>query len=443
MGLGNGVLCYPKLNYPYQWNPHIRSSIRSSSSSSLQPPSLRYAVLGAGFAGLSVAWHLLKHSPKDARVCVDIYDELGIGGGASGVSGGLLHPYSPKAKLLWRGAECWKECQKLLNIAETIEHMRTSDLVDQDLANSSEGPLIQRRGILRPATDMKNADTLKENAQNCLGSCRIELIDKDGAQTLVPNLFVPSNSAVYMPQAVNINPKRYLQALFLACQDLVKESPRSRYEEEKVVHLHKKSITNLSELSGEYDAVIICLGAKAVMLPELSGKLPLRTCRGVVTHLQLPSDARGEYGDHSPSILSDAWLAVQGPRNVVMGSTWDWGSRNFSSSVSTEEASTALDELILKASTVYPCIRNWVFTRARAGVRAMPPLTPLGSLPLLGCVNDTISCQNVECRYWFVGGLGSRGLLYHGWLGKLTAQAVISCNEDFLPRELTSWKKLK
>eukprot|EP00268_Persea_americana_P057036 TRINITY_DN6802_c0_g1_i10.p1 TRINITY_DN6802_c0_g1~~TRINITY_DN6802_c0_g1_i10.p1 ORF type:complete len:212 (-),score=41.31 TRINITY_DN6802_c0_g1_i10:1077-1712(-) len=211
MGLGNGVLCYPKLNYPYQWNPHIRSSIRSSSSCSLQPPSLRYAVLGAGFAGLSVAWHLLKHSPKDARVCVDIYDELGIGGGASGVSGGLLHPYSPKAKLLWRGAECWKECQKLLNIAETIEHMRTSDLVDQDLANSSEGPLIQRRGILRPATDMKNADTLKENAQNCLGSCRIELIDKDGAQTLVPDLFVPSNSAVYMPQAVNINPKRYLQ----------------------------------------------------------------------------------------------------------------------------------------------------------------------------------------------------------------------------------------
>jgi glycine/D-amino acid oxidase-like deaminating enzyme len=57
---------------------------------------LRYAVLGAGFAGLSVAWHLLKYSPKGSRVRVDIYDESGIGGGASGVSGGLLHPYSPK-----------------------------------------------------------------------------------------------------------------------------------------------------------------------------------------------------------------------------------------------------------------------------------------------------------------------------------------------------------
>jgi hypothetical protein len=84
-------------------------------------------VLGAGFAGLSVAWHLLKvlscfsvlaffhcqrqhrlkptdavwlqHSPKDSRVSVDVYDENGVGGGASGVSGGLLHPYSPKGLL--------------------------------------------------------------------------------------------------------------------------------------------------------------------------------------------------------------------------------------------------------------------------------------------------------------------------------------------------------
>lgn len=38
----------------------------------------------------------LQESPKDLRLRIDIYDEVGIGGGASGVSGGLLHPYSPK-----------------------------------------------------------------------------------------------------------------------------------------------------------------------------------------------------------------------------------------------------------------------------------------------------------------------------------------------------------
>lgn len=42
----------------------------------------------------------LQHSSKDAHICVDIYDEAGIGGGASGIAGGLLHPYSPKGPYL-------------------------------------------------------------------------------------------------------------------------------------------------------------------------------------------------------------------------------------------------------------------------------------------------------------------------------------------------------
>lgn len=38
----------------------------------------------------------LQHGSKDSHLCVDVYDEAGIGGGASGIAGGLLHPYSPK-----------------------------------------------------------------------------------------------------------------------------------------------------------------------------------------------------------------------------------------------------------------------------------------------------------------------------------------------------------
>ncbi|KAF6147410.1 hypothetical protein GIB67_016767 [Kingdonia uniflora] len=409
-------------------NNNIRrtSSFSSSLRSSSQPPPLKYAVLGAGFAGLSVAWHLLQQSPKDSRMCVDLYDEVGIGGGASGVSGGLIHPYSPKGKLLWRGGECWQECLKLLDIAEK--------------ATSQDELLVWRRGIFRPATTMKNVDILKENAQNCLGSCRIEYMDEDGAQNLIPNLSLPFKSAIYMPQAINIHPRRYLQALFLACKNLVKDFATSGCGGKEIC-LHKKSVNSLLELEGEYNAVVICLGAKVDMLPELSGKLPLRTCRGVVAHLQLPNEFREEYRD-SPSILSDAWLAIQGPRNLVMGSTWDWKSRNYFSEVCADEASKALQELLPKVSTVYPGIKKWAFNGAKAGLRAMPPLTSLGSVPILGCVDDAVGGKS-SCKYWLLGGLGSRGLLYHGWLGKLMAQAVISCNENVFPTELTSWRKLK
>lgn len=219
--------------------------------------------------------------------------------------------------------------------------------------------------------------------------------------------------------------------------------------------------------------MIVCLGASANTLPDLSGKLPLRTCRGVVAELHLPTPARyhlfhqeetscisiskiylwlisdfsflyfswsREYADQSPSILSDAWLAFQGPRNVYVGSTWDWNSKNYDQSVSKEEASQATEELVSRASVFYPEITKWSFAGAKAGLRAMPPLTGNGSMPLLGCLNDLIGDKG-DCMFWLVGGLGARGLLYHGLVGKLTSQAVISCDESMIPFEFTHWKR--
>lgn len=393
-------------------------------------------MLGAGFAGISVAWHLLKDCPKELSLSVDVYDEVGIGGGASGVSGGLLHPYSPKGKLLWHGAECWRECLELLSIAETAAASSSSGAEKGDCNQSFGDFMVRRRGILRPATNAKTLSLMTDNARNCLAGCVVETIDKDAAQSLVPNLCLPLNSAFYLPGAMNVNPQRYLQALFQACQNSARESLGRTN-----ITLVKQSIDNVLELEGEYDAVVICLGSKVNFLPGLTGKLPLRTCRGVITHLQLHESVRGSYPEGGPSILSDAWLAVQGPRDLHMGSTWEWQSRNYSPDVSAEEASRALAELLPKASAVYPDIDKWEFAGARAGLRAMPPVTSHGSLPLLGCVDQLVgAAEGGSCKFWVFGGLGSRGLLYHGWLGKLIAKAVLCCKEELLPSELTSWK---
>ena len=43
-------------------------------------------------------------SGKDLGLRIDIFDEVGIGGGASGVSGGLLHPYSPKGTITYQSS---------------------------------------------------------------------------------------------------------------------------------------------------------------------------------------------------------------------------------------------------------------------------------------------------------------------------------------------------
>lgn len=255
----------------------------------------------------------------------------------------------------------------------------------------------------------------------------------------MPNLVAPLEFAIYMPLAMNIHPKRYLQALFVACKDFAGQVSSSLVANAEI-RLLKERVNCLFELDEKYDAIIICLGAKAGMLPELSRNLPLRKCRGIIAELELSTEI-GEYENQSPSILSNAWLAFQRPRSVLMGSTWEWGSNNYSSHVTSEEAAKAAEELLPKASAVYPAIKKWDIVGARAGLRAMPPLTPLGSLPLLGCVTGAVKRKDAGCRYWLVGGLGSRGILYHGLLGKLMAQAVVSSDEALLPPELISWKR--
>lgn len=52
---------------------------------------MKVAVVGAGFAGLAACVFL-----RDAGCDVDLYDAIGIGGGASGAASGLLHPYPGK-----------------------------------------------------------------------------------------------------------------------------------------------------------------------------------------------------------------------------------------------------------------------------------------------------------------------------------------------------------
>lgn len=70
----------------------------------------------------------------------------------------------------------------------------------------------------------------------------------------------------------------------------------------------------------------------------------------------------------------------------------------------------------------------------RAGVRAMPPRTAQGALPLAGRLRPD------RC-WWVVSGLGARGLVYHAWLGRLLAAAVLADDEAALPAELRRWQQ--
>ena len=56
-------------------------------------------MIGAGFAGIAVAWHLLQAATLQQPVHVEVFDAHGVAAGASGAAAGLLHPYTPKGKV--------------------------------------------------------------------------------------------------------------------------------------------------------------------------------------------------------------------------------------------------------------------------------------------------------------------------------------------------------
>lgn len=67
-------------------------------------------------------------------------------------------------------------------------------------------------------------------------------------------------------------------------------------------------------------------------------------------------------------------------------------------------------------------------------MRALPPRTQHGSVPLVGRLSPS------QRRWWLCVGLGSRGVVYHAWLGRIVAGAVLAGSEEGVPPELLAWR---
>ena len=70
------------------------------------------------------------------------------------------------------------------------------------------------------------------------------------------------------------------------------------------------------------------------------------------------------------------------------------------------------------------------------GVRALPPRTQLGALPLVGQVTES----ERAARTWVFAGLGARGLVYHALLAEELAHAVLTRDAVGLPQECSPGK---
>lgn len=326
---------------------------------------MRIAILGLGFSGLAVAWHLLQR-PK---VQVVLFDPAGVGGGASGLAAGLLHSYTgAHAKLNKHGIQGMESTSRLLKVAEAA--------LDRPVADYS--------GMLRVAlTEQQHHDFLT-CAQRYSD---VQWLTAHECQGLVPDLI--AKDGLFVGSAISVNCKLYLQGLWEACASLG-------------ASLEKQAIQNLQELAN-FDRVVVTMGASSKLFPELS-HLPLSPVKGQILELQWP-----EGMPHLPfPINSQAYLVRNGE-----GSTYFAGA-TFEKEFSTTEAvpEVAIAEIMPKICAFLPALKDAKVIGCYAGIRASTP----NHQPIVAQVND---------RCWVLAGMGSKGLLYHSLFASQLVQKIM------------------
>lgn len=316
---------------------------------------MRIAVIGAGLAGLAVCWYLLERSLQ-----VTLFDAVGIGGGTSGVSAGLLHPFTGQdARLAPSGREGMIATRELLQVAE----------------KALGCPVAHQTGMLRAALTERQRESYLERSQQ---HPELHWLTAEETQKRVPGLVpVPG---LWIREAISVDTSAYLEGLWQACQA-------------RGAELRIESVDQLELLKG-FDAFVLALGAGH--LPELA-ELPIRLLKGQILELAWPISL-----PPLPfPINSEAYLIPNPSQGRVwVGATFE---RQFADGL----PNLALAEELLrpKAEALVPALRGAPLLGCRAGIRATTP-------------SHQPMAKRIAQQVWVLTALGSKGLLHHAYLAK-------------------------
>ena len=455
------------------------------SGSTVLPGKKRYAIIGAGFAGLATCWNLIKHRstsmPPHEMFEVHVYDAFGVGWSASSAASGLLHPLNTRGNIAWKGLDALNETLALL---KEVEEYSSSSFSSP--SSSSRSDLYKQTGILRFAKDDKQLNRYRRIRDQWLKELQMQVYDfddkKDQSNEKKEESKADDNSIsgyMFTPQGFLVNSPTYLSRLKEACCVLAQEvslkleeryNCQSNNTKVEVIEQTVESLEDMKE--GGYSEIIICAGAAYSTIKEVKERFPLKLSETYAIEMSNTSVSRNEetrtleeiVGDKS--LLGRLYLARPDKDTLVLGAVHSETSPTPEAAlkcahyrISGEEvghhehkdrmlsmAKVALE----KGEAEYPRVigkGDYRVSSVHSGVRALPPKTPnSGRLPLLGKVDlqqrkedDMESNSSSSC--WMFLGLGARGLLYHAYLAKALTKAIAANDENLLPPEVLRWKQ--
>lgn len=285
---------------------------------------MKIAIIGGGFTGLAIGWYLLERA---SDVILDLWDHRGIGGGASGVAAGLLHPYAGlHSKLNRYGSEGLKETEILLNIA----------------SKALKKNVFQKTSLLRiAATSTMTSDYLKAFNQYS---------DIDWLPSVKPFFNDISYPGILIHQAYTVDCPLYLQGLWQACK-------------EKGAHLIEGFFSPHSHFSS-YDLVIFATGAYN-LFPEVH----VNQIKGQVLEIEDPKISLPCPINCQAYLLKNLFNPY-----LIAGATFE---KTFTDDQPNIEI--AKKEIFPKIRGIIPSIDQAKIVDCRAGLRA----STQGHLPLI------------------------------------------------------------
>ena len=270
---------------------------------------MQIAIIGAGFSGLSLAWNFQQKGGCE----ITIFEKKGIGGGASGIAAGLIHPYTgEQARRSLFASDGIKATQELIAIAE------------KELGKQ----VVLQSGIIRYVQN-------EDQHQRLLSHCQ-------SFKDVKPH----SSNSFLIESGMTIDSPRYLEGLWCALAG-------------KGVKLVLSEVTDLSSLKG-FDHIVVAAGAGAKQFPELNS-LNISILKGQVLKCRVPKTAEFP---KSSSICKGYVALSQDPEVCYIGSTYQRGDLTDN-----PQLELAKEELFPKIAFFFPSVVDLKVIECRAAFR--------------------------------------------------------------------------
>ena len=368
------------------------------------PKAKNIAVVGGGLAGLSVSYQLLsKARGTITKLAIIDKDQPGEGG-ASSVAGGLLHPFSPRGKLIHMGLEGLEVSSNLINIAS--QHEPDCILRDKLFRIAQTDAHVEQ--LTKAADTYPNLATWLNQEQ---------ISDICGTQCSLGGLELSNGCKV-------IHVPSYLRGLWMACQELSAGAAQWSVEE---------NVNDWKARLSEFDTVVFAAGSGLFqdgVLCADAQDFPAEMVRGQSIEMNA-----NEMGGSTPqeAVLCGKYVAPMLQKDhILIGATHEYKSEALSEA-------EVWDELKKRSYELAPGLWDQgTVSQITSGYRVQSKRGEYGRMPIIGR-----SCGDIHDNAWLFTGLSSRGLIYHGIFGDILSSMIIENSEESMLEQypdLNWWK---